>query len=127
MFEELRSDVLKRHQEINALMIVSVNFRLCRKTQGKFDVVISVAPVTAIRGYLITPEFFSAADGLLLQRYADALISGLLAHGKSVDLGFGQLDVVKVQRGTFCFGTNGLNREPDKADDLTRLKCNQQI
>ncbi|MEI2609101.1 MAG: hypothetical protein V9G20_10790 [Candidatus Promineifilaceae bacterium] len=43
-----------------------MNLWLCRKAQRQFDVIIRVAPVTAVGRDLITAQFLGAADGLFL-------------------------------------------------------------
>ena len=65
-FDELRCGVLKWHDEIDALMIVSMNFWLCRKAQREFDVMVHIAPVAAIGCHLIAPKVLGTLYGLSL-------------------------------------------------------------
>jgi hypothetical protein len=106
---------VKRHNKVNALLVVPVRFWLCSKAQRQFYMMICFSAITAVRRDLKTAKFFGTPNGPPLQRRADALATPLLPYRKGVYLRLSEWDAIQNQWRAVGFRADGLDTETQEA------------
>src|SRR5512143_2206237 len=96
------------HQEVDALLVVPVNFGLSRKAKRQFDVIIGLLVVAAVGSHLVAAELLGTTNRPLLKQGADAFTTRCRANREDVDLRLRQRYSIELEDGTARLGANGL-------------------
>jgi hypothetical protein len=114
--------IAQGQEEINALFVIAVLFRLDGKAERELHVMVSGAAVGAVGRQLVTAQCFGAPDGVFLQGGPDALVAEGRVHGEGVNLGLDQGLAVESQGRTTDFRTNRQHGELQQSGHLARLE-----